>query len=315
MNDPSGAGSLASEWARSVGVKDPAFQVRRLARDGLSLDDLVAFLRSPPAHVDEQQFRAIQDWLRAAPAILDGGEATAISSVPFAELWRPVADGAMDQLLKELPDDVSDYFGLRDPEQGVRAALHGALVGELARIGEVVLWQELNARRTPDQVIFAHLGDGAREARPVRRSIYCQLLEEQRASGLSGLVARYPVLERHLSTATTQWMTNSRALLTRVFDDRSRLIGAFDLPPTARVRGLELNLSDPHRGGQTAAILAFDASAAADRTYVVCIETDPNRTTEEGGCWWEVAVPEVSDRESVRKARAAYEDGKRQQKP
>jgi 3D-(3,5/4)-trihydroxycyclohexane-1,2-dione acylhydrolase (decyclizing) len=59
---------------------------------------------------------------------------------------------------------------------------------------------------------------------------------------------------------------------------------------------------------------ALRRARAADRTYVVCIETDPNRTTEEGGCWWEVAVPEVSDRESVRKARAAYEHGKRQQK-
>ena len=60
---------------------------------------------------------------------------------------------------------------------------------------------------------------------------------------------------------------------------------------------------------------ALKRARAADRTYVVCIETDPNRTTKEGGWWWEVAVPEVSDRESVRKARAAYEDGKRQQKP
>jgi 3D-(3,5/4)-trihydroxycyclohexane-1,2-dione acylhydrolase (decyclizing) len=60
---------------------------------------------------------------------------------------------------------------------------------------------------------------------------------------------------------------------------------------------------------------ALKRARAADRTYVVCIETDPSRTTEEGGAWWEVAVPEVSDRESVRKARAAYEDGKRQQKP
>ena len=59
---------------------------------------------------------------------------------------------------------------------------------------------------------------------------------------------------------------------------------------------------------------ALRRARAADRTYVVCIETDPNRTTEEGGCWWEVAVPEVSDRESVRKARTAYEHGKRQQK-
>jgi len=59
---------------------------------------------------------------------------------------------------------------------------------------------------------------------------------------------------------------------------------------------------------------ALKRARAADRTYVVCVETDPNRTTEEGGWWWEVAVPEVSDRESVRKARAAYEDGKRRQK-
>jgi 3D-(3,5/4)-trihydroxycyclohexane-1,2-dione acylhydrolase (decyclizing) len=54
---------------------------------------------------------------------------------------------------------------------------------------------------------------------------------------------------------------------------------------------------------------------AADRTYVVCIETDPRRTTEDGGWWWEVAVPEVSDREDVRKARVAYEEGKRKQRP
>jgi 3D-(3,5/4)-trihydroxycyclohexane-1,2-dione acylhydrolase (decyclizing) len=60
---------------------------------------------------------------------------------------------------------------------------------------------------------------------------------------------------------------------------------------------------------------ALKRARAADRTYVVCIETDPNRTTEAGGCWWEVAVPEVSDRDSVRKARAAYEEGKRGQRP
>jgi 3D-(3,5/4)-trihydroxycyclohexane-1,2-dione acylhydrolase (decyclizing) len=60
---------------------------------------------------------------------------------------------------------------------------------------------------------------------------------------------------------------------------------------------------------------ALKRARAADRTYVVCIDTDPNRTTEAGGWWWEVAVPEVSDRDAVRKARAAYEDGKRGQKP
>ncbi len=60
---------------------------------------------------------------------------------------------------------------------------------------------------------------------------------------------------------------------------------------------------------------AMARARAADRTYLICIETDPDRTTTEGGCWWEVAVPEVSDREEVRKARHAYEHDKRQQKP
>ena len=47
---------------------------------------------------------------------------------------------------------------------------------------------------------------------------------------------------------------------------------------------------------------------AAERSYLIVIDTDPARTTEAGGCWWEVAVPEVSERAEVRAARQAYED-------
>jgi 3D-(3,5/4)-trihydroxycyclohexane-1,2-dione acylhydrolase (decyclizing) len=59
---------------------------------------------------------------------------------------------------------------------------------------------------------------------------------------------------------------------------------------------------------------ALARARAADRTYLVCIDTDPQRTTEEGGSWWEVAVPEVSTREQVRQARKEYEQNKQQQK-
>ncbi len=41
--------------------------------------------------------------------------------------------------------------------------------------------------------------------------------------------------------------------------------------------------------------------------YVVVIDTDPYPSTPEGGHWWEVAVPEVSERPTVREARGAYE--------
>jgi 3D-(3,5/4)-trihydroxycyclohexane-1,2-dione acylhydrolase (decyclizing) len=59
---------------------------------------------------------------------------------------------------------------------------------------------------------------------------------------------------------------------------------------------------------------ALARARAADRSYLVCIDTDPARTTSEGGCWWEVAVPEVSQREQVRQARQAYEQDKSAQR-
>ena len=60
---------------------------------------------------------------------------------------------------------------------------------------------------------------------------------------------------------------------------------------------------------------ALARARAADRTYVVCIKTDPARTTVEGGCWWDVAVPAVSQRPEVEKARAQYDQDKRRQQP
>jgi 3D-(3,5/4)-trihydroxycyclohexane-1,2-dione acylhydrolase (decyclizing) len=52
---------------------------------------------------------------------------------------------------------------------------------------------------------------------------------------------------------------------------------------------------------------AMQRARAADRTYVISIDTDPARITDDGGWWWEVAVPEVSPRAGVRDARAQYE--------
>jgi 3D-(3,5/4)-trihydroxycyclohexane-1,2-dione acylhydrolase (decyclizing) len=59
---------------------------------------------------------------------------------------------------------------------------------------------------------------------------------------------------------------------------------------------------------------ALQRARSADRTYLICIDTDDTRTTSEGGWWWEVAVPEESPADSVRRARAAYLLGKENQK-
>ncbi len=51
---------------------------------------------------------------------------------------------------------------------------------------------------------------------------------------------------------------------------------------------------------------ALARARASDRTYAVVIDTDPLISTDAGGHWWDVAVPEVSVRPEVRAAREQY---------
>lgn len=53
----------------------------------------------------------------------------------------------------------------------------------------------------------------------------------------------------------------------------------------------------------------------ADRSYAIVIDTDPLPSTEAGGHWWDVAVPEVSVRPSVNEARKNYEAALKNQRP
>ena len=58
---------------------------------------------------------------------------------------------------------------------------------------------------------------------------------------------------------------------------------------------------------------AFKRAKAADRTYVICIKTQPSQWTP-GDAWWDVGVPEVSDREEVRQARSDHTEGQKRQR-
>jgi 3D-(3,5/4)-trihydroxycyclohexane-1,2-dione acylhydrolase (decyclizing) len=51
---------------------------------------------------------------------------------------------------------------------------------------------------------------------------------------------------------------------------------------------------------------ALQETETSTQTTVIVIDTDPLIATEAGGHWWDVAVPEVSDRPQVNAAREAY---------
>ncbi|WP_018149667.1 3D-(3,5/4)-trihydroxycyclohexane-1,2-dione acylhydrolase (decyclizing) [Leeia oryzae] len=59
---------------------------------------------------------------------------------------------------------------------------------------------------------------------------------------------------------------------------------------------------------------ALKRARAADRTYVIVIDTDDRRVTKEGGAWWEVGIPAVSTREQVNAAYARNQEAKQHQK-
>jgi 3D-(3,5/4)-trihydroxycyclohexane-1,2-dione acylhydrolase (decyclizing) len=52
---------------------------------------------------------------------------------------------------------------------------------------------------------------------------------------------------------------------------------------------------------------ALRQSRSAERSTVIVIDTDPLASTDAGGHWWDVAVPEVSSRDQVKAARKDYE--------
>jgi 3D-(3,5/4)-trihydroxycyclohexane-1,2-dione acylhydrolase (decyclizing) len=59
---------------------------------------------------------------------------------------------------------------------------------------------------------------------------------------------------------------------------------------------------------------ALTEAKTADRTTVIVVETDATATVPGYDSWWDVAVAEVSEMESVREARARYEEARKRER-
>ena len=56
---------------------------------------------------------------------------------------------------------------------------------------------------------------------------------------------------------------------------------------------------------------ALEQAKSFDRTTVIVVESDPSVHVPNYESWWDVAVPEVSKMDGVRKARTRYEDDRK----
>ena len=151
----------------------------------------------------------------------------------------------------------------------------------------------------PDRQVVVMVGDGS----------YLMMNSELATSVMLGLNLVVVVLDNRGFGCINrlQHATGGAGFNNLLADSAHETLPQIDFAAHARSLGADAG----HVGtlGELRAALA--RACTADRTHVVVIDTDPRKTTEAGGWWWDVAVPEVSARAEVNEARRAYEAGAR----
>lgn len=146
----------------------------------------------------------------------------------------------------------------------------------------------------PDREVFVMVGDGS----------YLMMNSELATSILLGQKLIITVLDNRgygcinrLQNATGGASFNN--LIDTINNGDAHQV---DFAGHARALGAHAEMVDGIAGLEE----ALQRARAADRTSVVVIKTDAVATTQEGGAWWDVAVPEVSTRAEVRAAHERY---------
>jgi 3D-(3,5/4)-trihydroxycyclohexane-1,2-dione acylhydrolase (decyclizing) len=147
----------------------------------------------------------------------------------------------------------------------------------------------------PSREVIVMLGDGS----------YLMLNSEIASSVMLGLKLTIVVLDnRGFGCINRLQQSVGGAPFNNLFADaRHEALPEIDFAAHAASLGAVSEKVDGVAGLEAAMVRA----QASVRTYVVVIDTDPAASTQAGGAWWDVAVPEVSARPEVVAARAAYD--------
>ena len=147
----------------------------------------------------------------------------------------------------------------------------------------------------PDREVIVMVGDGS----------YLMLNSEIATTVMLGLKLVVVLLDNHgFGCINRLQRSTGGAAFNTLWQDSQAMVRMPSIDFAAHARSLGA------RAEHVASLADFPAAMRrareADRTSVIVIDTDPATVTEAGGAWWDVPVPEVSDRVEVHEARAAY---------
>ena len=243
-------------WCRASSSGDWNLFAKRLARDQLAIDEVLA--RFSTSRIAAQT--ALPVWASDAQWIYDAlvqkcntarSEARATHEpVAFEQLFLNVVAHAMARVTVDLNSQTTSIFNT-----AALATLHQSLLKLLSELLAPVLYSKFVAKlkgSTPDGKLLASDAD-------ISSSHFDAFIEEMVASGLHKLLTEKPVLLRIIAMTTRQWIDTTRELLMRLHADiaqiRSQITHSADTVKVSHIGG---DLSDPHNFGHSVQILTFD---------------------------------------------------------
>ena len=235
--------------------------------------------------------------------------------------WRKEADAATAATNAALPSDAQVIGAVQRAFGSDIILLHaaGGLPGELHK-----LWRAGAPGSYHGEYGFSCMGYeiagglGAKMARPDREVVvmlgdgsYLMLNSEIATSVMLGLKLTIVLLDNRGFGCINrlQNATGGASFNNLLKDARHELLPEIDFVAHAASLGA-IAVKAASIADLEAVLLQAKANT---RTTVVVIDTDPLVSTGAGGAWWDVAVPEVSERAEVRAARAAYDERRKRQ--
>ena len=229
--------------------------------------------------------------------------------------WNAVVDRATAPSNAELPSDAQVLGAVNrgTAPDGIVVCAAGGLPGELHKLWRVrrpgtyhveygysCMGYEIAGGlgvklADPDREVVVMVGDGS----------YLMMNSEIATSVMLGLRLTIVVLDnRGFGCINRLQMATGGANFNNLLaDTRHTTLPAIDFRAHAESLGaIAVKVSSIAELERALAAIKTD-----QRTSVIVIDTDPLVTTQEGGAWWDVAVPEVSTRKEVAAAREAYE--------
>ncbi|WP_377840673.1 3D-(3,5/4)-trihydroxycyclohexane-1,2-dione acylhydrolase (decyclizing) [Bosea sp. UC22_33] len=274
---------------------------------------------------------------RALPLVADAREglaelAEAVSGWKAPESWTDNAKAGKAEWQKEaakataasnaaLPSDAQVIGAVQRTLGSDVILLHaaGGLPGELHK-----LWQAGAPGSYHAEYGFSCMGYeiagglGAKMARPDKEVVvmvgdgsYLMLNSEIATSVMLGLKLTIVLLDNrgYGCINRLQMATGSQSFNNLLRDSRHETLPEIDFVQHAASMGAIATKASSIAELET----ALAQAKANTRTTVVVIDTDPLISTGAGGAWWDVAVPEVSERAEVRTARTNYDERRKRQ--